>query len=584
MPTTYTETVELDTDSFTESFNNDMPIDIALFDNINGSLGLQRAAQTDTSDAIALNLTAGFTYTFVVVVDSADADSAFTVGFGDQTETAAGLDGSYEVTITFTAEATETAYFTVSQTGGTADYSISVEDIVDPSIPTEGDDYIVGNMTSDRVNLLGGNDTYIALGGSDQVWGGLGNDYIDGVCGGDKLWGEEGNDTILGGNGRDSMWGGIGDDSLNGQNQEDMLWGNEGNDTLIGEKGNDTIDGGTGDDDIDGGKDNDLLTGGTGADIFRYANDMGCDTITDFTSGEDRLDVSKLDIWDISQLTITQVGDNARINFGDFQYVELTGVNADDLTNADFILDEAPEMISSEGGDNLWGTEAADNIDLMGGSDRIRAGAGDDTVMGGAGKDTIEGGDDNDLILGGSGADRLYGDAGNDVIYGDAGNDLILAGTGDDYVNGGNKNDRIYGAGGNDTLDGENGNDKIWGGAGNDLISGGAGKDLIDGGDGDDTIDGGWGDDNLTGGTGADVFVFDDRMRADTITDFTDGEDRLDMTAWGFTSVDDMTFQQVGNDVFIQFTDRDSLLLQNVEVADLDASDFIFDTEPVPFT
>ncbi|WP_339773221.1 calcium-binding protein [uncultured Pseudosulfitobacter sp.] len=576
MPTTYTETTVLETDSFVESFNEDLPIDVELFDNINGSLGLQRASQVDTSDAIALNLTAGFTYTFVVVVNTAAADSAFTVGLGDQTGTAAGLDGTYEVTLTYTAETTGTAYFNLSQTGGTADYSISVEDIVDPSIPTEGDDYIVGNMTSDRVNLLGGNDTYIALGGSDQVWGGLGNDYLDGVCGNDKLWGEDGNDTILGGNGRDSMWGGIGDDSMNGQNQEDMLWGNEGNDTLIGEKGDDTIDGGTGDDDIDGGKDNDLLTGGTGADIFRYASDMGCDTITDFTSGEDRLDVSKLDIWDISQLTISQVGDNARINFGDFQYVELTGVNAADLTNADFILDTAPVIAPTNGGDNLTGTNAAETFDLMDGSDFVRAGGGNDTILGGSGIDTIYAGNDDDYIDGGSGADRLYGDQGNDIIYGQADNDLIFGGEGNDYVNGGNANDRLYGDAGNDTLIGDNGNDKIWGGTGNDLISGGAGKDLIDAGDGDDTIDGGWGDDKMTGGTGSDIFVFDDRMRADTITDFTDGEDRLDMTAWGFTTIDDMTFQQVGDDVFIQFTDRDSLLLQNVDAADLDASDFIF--------
>ena len=57
MPTTYTETTVLETDSFVESFNEDLPIDVELFDNINGSLGLQRASQVDTSDAIALNLT-----------------------------------------------------------------------------------------------------------------------------------------------------------------------------------------------------------------------------------------------------------------------------------------------------------------------------------------------------------------------------------------------------------------------------------------------------------------------------------------------------------------------------------------------
>ena len=36
--------------------------------------------------------------------------------------------------------------------------------------------------------------------------------------------------------------------------------------------------------------DNDRLTGGAGADTFIFGRDHGDDVITDFTSGEDRID------------------------------------------------------------------------------------------------------------------------------------------------------------------------------------------------------------------------------------------------------------------------------------------------------
>lgn len=574
MPTTYIEQNETLENTVAESFNNGAPIAAKLGDQLQGSLGMSYALWEDTADSADLHLIAGLTYTFTLTGSSDAGTLDFAIG--DESTSIANPGDGFSVELIYTAQSSGTIAFMLGHDTNLTDYTLAVT-AISYRDPTEGDDYIVANMTADSAELLGGDDTYIALGGSDKVWGGLGNDYIDGVCGNDKLWGDAGNDTILGGNGRDSMWGGIGDDSLNGQNQDDRMWGNDGNDTLIGEKGNDTIDGGNGNDDITGGKEDDLLTGGAGNDIFRYASNMGRDTITDFTSGEDLIDIKKLDVSDISDLTISQVGSNARINFGDFQYVELTGITATDLTNADFILDVAPVVAPSEGGDNLQGTNAAELFDLLGGSDRVRASGGDDTIWGGTGIDTIEGGDGNDSILGGSGADRIYGDQGNDTIYGEADNDVIYGGTGNDDINGGNANDRIYGQDGDDTLIGDNGNDKLWGGAGNDLIDGGAGKDLIEGGNGNDTIDGGYGDDRMTGGAGADIFVFDGRMRADTVTDFADGEDLLDMSAWGFASVADMTFQQLGADVFIQFSDRDSLLLQNVDVADLDNSDFIFD-------
>jgi Ca2+-binding RTX toxin-like protein len=117
-------------------------------------------------------------------------------------------------------------------------------------------------------------------------------------------------------------------------------------------------------------------------------------------------------------------------------------------------------------------------------------------------------------------------------------------------------NDRVLGAGrfvgaillgdGNDRFDatGAVTGAGVQGGAGNDTLTGGAGADRLDGGVGNDRIDGGAGNDliiastgrdTLTGGAGADVFVFARAVDAgngasrDTITDFTPGEDRIDV-------------------------------------------------------
>ena len=142
-------------------------------------------------------------------------------------------------------------------------------------------------------------------------------------------------------------------------------------------------------------------------------------------------------------------------------------------------------------------------------------------------------------------------------------------------INGGNANDRLYGDAGNDSLIGENGNDRIWGGTGNDTLEGGAGKDILDGGDGADVIVGGWGDDILTGGAGADLFVFnDDRTRDDVITDFEDGIDIIQIASYGFTDVSDLSMSQIGGDVVITLSDRDSITIEDMLVSNLTNSDF----------
>ena len=110
-----------------------------------------------------------------------------------------------------------------------------------------------------------------------------GNDEIK-----DILAGGGGNDRLFGAGGDDHLLGEAGNDNLYGGNDNDLLEGGAGNDTLQGEGGNDTLAGGAG---------NDTLAGGAGDDIFFFADTLEAETnidrITDFTSGQDKLHLSK---------------------------------------------------------------------------------------------------------------------------------------------------------------------------------------------------------------------------------------------------------------------------------------------------
>ena len=61
-------------------------------------------------------------------------------------------------------------------------------------------------------------------------------------------------------------------------------------------------------------------------------------------------------------------------------------------------------------------------------------------------------------------------------------------------------------------------------------VDGGTGNDVLIGSSFADTLSGGLGADTLTGGTGADVFSLGDLTVADVITDYTPGEDTIDLS------------------------------------------------------
>lgn len=103
----------------------------------------------------------------------------------------------------------------------------------------------------------------------------------------------------------------------------------------------DTLNGGAGNDTLNGGNGNDILTGGTGADLFVISgniNLIGTDTITDFASGVDRIQIDLAGVTQLSDLTITDSINGATIARGNTTLALLSGVNAVSLSATDFIF------------------------------------------------------------------------------------------------------------------------------------------------------------------------------------------------------------------------------------------------------
>ncbi len=114
--------------------------------------------------------------------------------------------------------------------------------------------------------------------------------------------------------------------------------------------------------------------------------------------------------------------------------------------------------------------------------------------------------------------------------------------------------------------------------AGNDVFDGADGRvtGTIDGGEGSDTITSGDGDNVLTGGSEADTFVFVDGTDNDSVTDFEDGSDLLDVSAFFDDAADAVAAaRQDGEDTVIDLDNNDSVRLVGVDLAQVDETDFL---------
>ena len=97
----------------------------------------------------------------------------------------------------------------------------------------------------------------------------------------------------------------------------------------------------------------------------------------------------------------------------------------------------------------------------------------------------------------------------------------------------------IIGTDADNVIDALGGDDFVQALAGNDQIDAGDGNDTVLAGEGDDRVVGGLGDDVLRGDAGADRFRFDPSQEegADSIVDFTQGEDVIVLSAIGLADL-----------------------------------------------
>jgi Ca2+-binding RTX toxin-like protein len=480
---------------------------------------------------------------------------------------------------------------------------------------TSGDDVIgdddglqVSNLGVSNIFAGAGDDTVFGFAGDDSLRGQFGDDLLFGGDGDDTLTGDAGNDTLEGGAGDNFLTGGAGADSFVLGSATEQLHISDfavGEDLIDVQTRNISLDqldiDAAGDDTRIGLSDGStILLTGVSAQAVSEASFLGLGPSADQpdvsgSDSDDSLDVS-------GSRNVLGLGGNDAITLtGNFSEA-FGGAGNDTLTVAVEDGEEPLASVNAYGGigddlisisgtsANVFGGDGIDTLNFTGAElavvdvDRgeilidgnISQVSGIEAVSGQAGFGTIVFGDivgttsgttGNDLI-----ADSGIGAFADATINAGAGDDTVVGGIGDDFIRGQFGDDQIFGGDGADELQGSGGNDLLEGGSGLDTLTGGSGADTIFGGTGMDVIDGGDGFDLLAGGGGSDRFVLTNEGGTDSITDFTAGEDLLDVTALGLV-FDDLSFVTSGNNLTIQVAG--SAITELVDVQSLTESDFI---------
>ncbi|MES2193997.1 MAG: calcium-binding protein [Pseudomonadota bacterium] len=308
-----------------------------------------------------------------------------------------------------------------------------------------------------------------------------------------------------------------------------------------------SINGGLGDDVIVGSAGNDLVTGGDGDDVALLG--AGDDTFV-WNPGDDNDTIEGQADFDTLEFNGANIAENIDIsaNGGRVLFTRNVASITMDLNDVEKIAFRA-----------LGGADTITVNDLTGTD--VRQVAIDLQANGGGG----DGAADMVIVEGTGNADQItVAQSGGTIVV----NGLTAQVSISDHEA---ANDRltINGGGGADVIDASAlGAGQIAltfnGAAGNDRITGSGGNDIFDGGADDDT------------------FVFRPGGGADIIAGFVAGantDDRIDLK--GFAGVDDFTAvlalaTQVGVDTVLDFGGGNTVTLQNVTRADLDADDFLF--------
>jgi Ca2+-binding RTX toxin-like protein len=404
--------------------------------------------------------------------------------------------------------------------------------------------WITTGSGNDRLTGGGLDDVLSAGAGNDVLSGGGGNDFVSGGSGRNRLNGGDGDDTMSDAGVASTIDGGAGFDRLTlvlSSLTEDVIFTfdpattayvlpdgtrfknvealslttGSGNDQLTGLVGDDSFSAGAGNDTLKGGAGNDQLAGGTGTNHLEGGD------------GDDRLSDS---------------GVASALDGGD-------GNDSASIDRSWLTEDVTLEFRPIDGQDHtLPDGTVFDNVEQL---NLVTGSGNDDVAFGGLGPGTISG--DRHSWNGGSGDDhatldfsdsagvvRFFGYeisvyTANSVVKINVSNVeavTVIGGSGNDTMSGGPRTVTFDGGGGADGLRGTRYADVLMGGDGNDTIDGDPGNDRLTGGAGDDT---------LIGGPGRDVYIFAASSGHDTVAGFQDGVDTLDVSAFGYHSLADLT-------------------------------------------
>lgn len=203
---------------------------------------------------------------------------------------------------------------------------------------------------------------------------------------------------------------------------------------ILGTGKNNSLVGGKGDDLIEGGAGRDTLTGGRGDDVFVHTG--GKDIITDYTSGEDKIQLENgLD--DISSTKYS--GNNLILTTGVGSITVKGGKGksitvVDDQGNEESVPLPLPKYLTYNS--NKAMVTAAKNysgvIDVTAYSQTQKAKIVDASAV--TNNVEIIGNSLNNSIIAGSGDDSLYGGKGTDTLTGGSGEDLFMHTGGRDII------------------------------------------------------------------------------------------------------------------------------------------------------
>ena len=203
----------------------------------------------------------------------------------------------------------------------------------------------------DVIILLAGDDTATDDSSNRIYFGNTGNDTIDGADGNDTIAAGQGDDSVIGGNGDDILAGNLGNDVISAGAGADVVFGGQGNDAIEGGSGSDLLYGDLGDDTLTGGSGFDVLTGGDGRDRFVLEVGNNLDTITDFISGTDLLQLPNG--VSFADLTFSATNGNTLIQSTSGESIALLqGVSPSALSAANFVTTDTGNIGNIGGNTN----------------------------------------------------------------------------------------------------------------------------------------------------------------------------------------------------------------------------------------